>query len=448
MDQKHVSGAPTKAFFIHTITKDITLQDCILDLVDNSLDGAARELGHPEPHLADKIDYSRFRVQITLARDGFKIVDNCGGISLDDAVNYAFTFGAVDNDKPEEFSIGLYGIGMKRAVFKMGKVVSITSRFDGRGDDPPASFRVPINVLRWRKRASWDFDLEEADPLPEPGVSLEVRELYDSISKEFDDPTFINALRATIARDYTQFLSRGLVIEVNGRAVRAHEFNFLVSDHIKPFRQEFKLHGVAVEIVAGLAAKPSDSYDPDEGGGSEDRSGWYVICNGRIVLAADKSELSGWGYQGAARWHPQYRGFVGLILFTAKDAAALPLTSTKRSIDFERDVYRRALVRMMEISRAWIDYTNQRKADVQEAAQLEGSAKPVALAAVAKSPTLVLPKLKAAAARPRTVTIQYPKAPEEVRALAIAFGDAGLSAREVGIRSFDFAFRELGADRS
>lgn len=103
---------------------------------------------------------------------------------------------------------------------------------------------------------------------------------------------------------------------------------------------------------------------------------------------------------------------------------------------------------MMEITRAWIDYTNQRKADVQEAAQLEGSATPAALAVVAKSPTLVLPKLKAAAARPRTVTIQYPKAPEDVRALAVAFGDASLSAREVGIRSFDFAFNELGAGRS
>jgi hypothetical protein len=31
---------PTKAFFVTMITRDITLEDCILDLIDNSVDGA------------------------------------------------------------------------------------------------------------------------------------------------------------------------------------------------------------------------------------------------------------------------------------------------------------------------------------------------------------------------------------------------------------------------
>lgn len=31
---------PTKAFFVRMITRDISLEDCILDLIDNSVDGA------------------------------------------------------------------------------------------------------------------------------------------------------------------------------------------------------------------------------------------------------------------------------------------------------------------------------------------------------------------------------------------------------------------------
>ena len=40
-----VGANPTKAFFVTMITRDITLEDCILDLIDNSVDGAWRSEG-------------------------------------------------------------------------------------------------------------------------------------------------------------------------------------------------------------------------------------------------------------------------------------------------------------------------------------------------------------------------------------------------------------------
>ena len=38
-------ASPTKAFFVNMITRDITLADSILDLIDNSVDGAWRQAG-------------------------------------------------------------------------------------------------------------------------------------------------------------------------------------------------------------------------------------------------------------------------------------------------------------------------------------------------------------------------------------------------------------------
>src|SRR4051794_40593306 len=41
-DQDKAHANPTKRFFVRMITRDITLDDCILDLIDNSVDGAWR----------------------------------------------------------------------------------------------------------------------------------------------------------------------------------------------------------------------------------------------------------------------------------------------------------------------------------------------------------------------------------------------------------------------
>jgi hypothetical protein len=445
MDQKTVKGDPTKGFFVHTITRDISLEDCVLDLIDNSLDGAKRLLGHPEPHLEDGLDMSDYRVEIAFSKEKFSIADNCGGISLTEAVKYAFTFGRQDEDAPESYSIGLYGIGMKRAIFKMGQAITIHSTFAGDENEPAVSFKVPISVSNWRRSAGWDFDLEDADPLPAAGVVINVSELYESIATEFSNPRFEEGLRGVIARDYSQFLSKGFAVIINGRPVRPYQFTFLQGAGFAPFRQSFKLMGVDIEIAAGVAAPPSASTDPDEDGINEDRSGWYVICNGRIVLAADKSELSGWGVGGKARWHPQYRGFVGLILFSAQSAAQLPLTTTKRSIDKESPVYRLALVRMMEITQRWIEYTNQRKLNLPEARKLEAEARPAPLAGLQQNRDVLFPKLNAVP-QVREIVIQYPKPADDIRKLAAAMGKPRLSAREVGARSFDFAFRELGGD--
>ena len=70
-------ASPTKQFFVSMLTRDISLADAILDLLDNCLDGAMR--------LADGngVDYAKHFVDIEIAEDHFSIADNCGGIPRD-----------------------------------------------------------------------------------------------------------------------------------------------------------------------------------------------------------------------------------------------------------------------------------------------------------------------------------------------------------------------------
>ena len=109
------------------ITKDISLEDCILDLIDNCLDGA-RKAKHSATAGAAVGDYAGFRAAVEFDANRFQIADNCGGINISEAIDYAFHFGRrLDAPVEGDYSIGLYGIGMKRAIFKMGNKIDIYS---------------------------------------------------------------------------------------------------------------------------------------------------------------------------------------------------------------------------------------------------------------------------------------------------------------------------------
>ena len=84
---------PTKAFFVNMITRDITFEDSILDLIDNSVDSAWKSTGSPPIGLGDDADLSAYWISISVSPERFYIEDNCGGMTLDDAVDHAFSFG-------------------------------------------------------------------------------------------------------------------------------------------------------------------------------------------------------------------------------------------------------------------------------------------------------------------------------------------------------------------
>ncbi|KRE63763.1 ATP-binding protein [Nostocoides sp. Soil756] len=448
------TAKPSKEFFVRMLTRDISLEDCILDLVDNSIDGAWEKSGYEPTELRSDSALSTYHIKIRFSDDDFSIVDNCGGITLDNAADYAFTFGRRHDQTPDDFSVGVYGIGMKRAVFKLGDLIEVRSTYvDGRRTE---SFRVPINVPEWMARdaeplangelaaPNWDFDIEESDPLSEPGVAVHVSGLRPETSERLGDPTFERRLRRILGRDYMVPLMRGLRISVNGVAVVGYKLELRGSDDFAPMRDRYTDGSVTVEILAGMVSVPPDSAEPDENDRRKiDPSGWYILCNGRVVLAADTSNLTGWGEE-LPRWHRQYSGFAGIALFSAARAADLPMTTTKRSVDVSHAVYRRALARMHEPTRTWISYTNARKFDLDEAKHRERSAEPKELVAVEARPTVRVPTLATPTpTRERIGNINYAMPYKRIKALAKGLGDSQLSYRDVGIKSFDYAYETL-----
>lgn len=355
-------ASPTKQFFVSMLTRDISLADAILDLVDNCLDGALRLAK------GNRVDYTKHLVKIVLAKDHFSIEDNCGGIPRDVAKNYAFKMGREPDDDRDSDSetIGMYGVGMKRAIFKMGRSALVKTR---HGND---TFEVPF-TSEWLNAKDWDpLPINEAtnasDNLGKPGTRIYVSELNEGVARHFANPAFVNEVSTAISQHFTVFLQWGLQVELNGTLVAPVRVEVLVSPHEKgpaPYVFRKTIDDVTVSIAVGLNTSRRPEGDDDDDAFSGQRAsataGWTVFCNDRAVIVGDKSRLTGWGDLTLPLYHPQFSVITGIIEFRSKDAQKLPVTTTKRALDTSSEVWLESLVKMKEGMRVWISYTNDWK---------------------------------------------------------------------------------------
>src|SRR5690606_33490853 len=292
-----INAAPTKSFFITMMIRDLTLRDAIGDLVDNSVDGARS---------ISKDNYTDFNIKITATKDEFVIEDNCGGIDVGIARNYAFRFGRPDDMPLTPGSIGQFGIGMKRALFKIGynfniKSIAKTSRFE-----------MTVDVSKWAKEEDWDFqfdtfdeDLEEVS-LQERGTKISVTKLREDVQDQFSDNNFIKRLISEIELENLYNIYKGISIKINGKALAARNLQLYKSDSIKTafWEHDFE-NGMTVKVFAGVADA------------NLDHGGWYIFCNDRLIVGPEQTELTGWtggrSSDGGPKYHGQFSRFRGYV---------------------------------------------------------------------------------------------------------------------------------------
>ena len=439
-EKLQAKGSPTKDFFVRMITRDISLADCIMDLVDNSIDGARRvskRLGN-----APSLPLKGFEVVLDPTASAIVIQDNCGGISLNDAINYAFHFGRrKDAPNDVETSIGLYGIGMKRAIFKIGRHARVESVTDAD------RFSVIVDVDKWLDQDDWDFDIESTTSFDSPkGTKLAINKLHPIVASSFADQTFINGLVKMMARDYAFVLSKGFSVKINTPQgmleIPKYDYRLKESAALAPAVIEYADEGVEIKIIAGLIDELPDEIPEELRPDKTDAYGWYLICNDRLVVAGDKTNLTVWGNGNFPDWHPQYRGFGGFVFMNStQDASKLPWRTTKREVDIDNPIYKRAVEKMQTLTRQFIIYSNLRKDNLVAAKEAEKVVPSVNIVEVKstdremKLPTVV------PVAKERIVTVAYPKPLAKVKKAAEALGDFSLSAREVGSKAFDYFYK-------
>ncbi|ELX1483929.1 ATP-binding protein, partial [Escherichia coli] len=176
-----IEAFPAKRFFVEMLTRDIELQDAILDLLDNCLDGALRSISSSNEEINEENKYHGFYSKINFNEDGFTIEDNCGGISGSLATSYAFRMGRPNERDIDNIpTIGVYGIGMKRAIFKLGTSSQVLSKTKDE------EFKVTISPEWLSNDKNWKLDLERGNvDLKTTGVKIIVNDLRDDVKNHF-----------------------------------------------------------------------------------------------------------------------------------------------------------------------------------------------------------------------------------------------------------------------
>lgn len=388
-----VNAEPTRQFFVDVLTRDISLQDTILDLIDNCHDGILRSA---RPHaLSESKPYKGYHAKLILSEEWFSIDDNCGGIDPITARTKAFRMGrelsADDQDRGLP-TVGVYGIGMKRAIFKIGRAAIITSQYSASDS---LEVTIPQNWVTMKGR--WSFPIQQKGKvLEQPGTQIMISPLTAAAGEEFSNRTnFVDDLKDAIRRQYALIIDKGFEISVNGETLLAAPMQFLAPadfspDGIAPYVITGTIDDISVDLICGFyrpLANESELDDETTVRRSRDDAGWTIICNERVVVYKDRSRLTGWGMGLVPSYHNQFISIAGVVYLTSNDPVKLPLTTTKRGIDASSDVYLIVLKHMMEGVKHFTDFTNRWKGS-------ESAMNDAFNAAISISPELALDAVK------------------------------------------------------
>lgn len=409
-DEMIIDASPTKELFLDTLIKDVNISDAILDLVDNAVDGYTKH------------DFAERRsIRIELSKSEFLIHDTCGGIDVKSAREQVFRFGVVKGSK---HSLGVYGIGLKRSMFKLGSIIVFES------DDSTKYFRVDIDVEKWKTQKGWKFSFSD---IAESGngsfTKVSIRKLKNDVKREFESSRFVNELNTRISKTYHMFIRDKVDITVNKTEVPPYELEIAFSEELEPAHKKLAFDGIDVKLTAG--AHP-DYKEP----------GWYIFCNNRMIISGETTSKTGWGSRGVPVYHPKFNRFKGFAFIESEDPSKLPWTTAKNDIDKDSEVYAKILPVMQNMTMQYTRHLSSYYPSEKEATiGVDG------LGRLTTRPLFEFDKEQDFKAppvpqRPIFTRISYTKKKSEVDALKKCMGRPSMTNKDLGERTFNY-YKEM-----
>lgn len=464
MAKPNINAAPAKKFFVEMLTRDIELTDAILDLVDNCLDGAMRQVNDS---VAAHQKYKGYYARISMNKDHFIIEDNCGGIPEDIALHKAFRLGNTNYGQSKNLpTIGVYGIGMKRAMFKMGLHSLVSTKTEEN------EYSVEITPEWLIDDNDWELKLNSCQTgLESPGTKIITSQLREGVSRLLNDEiVFQSNLMNVISHHFAIVINKGFKIYLNEKEIKPSLTSLMFDEKafnndkgITPYVYVNEKNGVQVELAVGFYRDlTTDEEDESflESRNSSEKAGWTIICNDRVVVYADKTRLTGWGESTVPSYHTQFIGIAGVVKFTSNDAALLPVTTTKRGIDGNNELFLAVKDHMREGLKTFTSFTNKWKSfgnSSDTVKSMSNSTLPASSSEIINKipekkwkssqkefggrfykPSLPMPKVEN-----KVKTIKYSVEINDFNAVAeYLFDNTNVSASELGRRTFDNVLNE------
>lgn len=309
---------------MEALISDLSYEDAVCELIDNSIDSAIRNNEQDEV----RIDVIYNAETSEGGTDELIIRDDGGGVPEEDLEVLVRL--ATSSDQNLDSAIGVYGVGLKRACFKLGSKARIETRH--LSDDQTHGILIPEDWLQ--SEGEWSDLTKLAGDSLEAGTT-EIR--IQGVQFEFD----ADRLREIIQQTYEYYLKgteEGFLanIYINDNPVDPPEpvdwsynpFGF----HPRRYPEvpiqadEFGLSDdIYVTITVGLLR---------EGGNN---SGTDIFCQGRKVLHADRGPEGGYTSGDLNNWSGSMNRFKLILEFwTDGDNKDLPWNSSKSDIEYSR----------------------------------------------------------------------------------------------------------------
>ena len=309
-----LSCIPEKRMF-WSIISDYDLKTGLCELIDNALDIWMAK----SPRGSVSIDIS-----LDTERQLIAIRDNAGGVRHED-LRVLVSPGGSRND-PEAQSIGIFGVGSKRAVVALAEQIVIKTRFARQ-----ESYQIDI-TSEWLESPSWDMPAYRIPDIAEGQTLIELSHLRRAFTSEdiahlIEDFGFI----------YNWFLQiEGCFISINGISLKGQHFEYWAyppqhEARIASFELPLVGHSkVGIEITAGLIR----DRKPDA-----DNYGVYFYCNNRLIVKELKTrELGYYVTSEAGVPHPD-ASLCRVIVKIAGQAKLMPWNSSKTGINFNHPIF-------------------------------------------------------------------------------------------------------------
>ncbi|WP_345960822.1 ATP-binding protein [Pseudomonas sp. NY8896] len=352
-DSIEVSFNSDADYLIQGLTSDVSTIECIYDLIDNSIDAARSKIIRASKRFKKDsyglpASYKGFKIDLDVTSRKVAVSDNCAGIDESTLSDKVFTIG---KRSKHAFGIGHYGVGLNRAIFKLGSSVRLMT------DNGVHAFSLGFSEMDVRSAVENKSTIQ-ARRLPTSKKSyykLEIDSVKNDVLSDLGSDTWLDTLRDQIRIRYAIFCAKGLVISVNKKKVGSFGPKIRNPDFLEKRAKNFvSQSGVSVYLEAGLhenyrIAKFEIDYEQFKPviKGLTPEYGWYVVCNDRIILVADKTKITGWT---TTAWHNEYHGFLGWAHYVSEDPSLLPWDTKKTGINTNNQTHIEVLSSLKELA--------------------------------------------------------------------------------------------------
>lgn len=308
-----LNATPSKRIF-HSIIADYDLNRSICELVDNGLDVWVRGKKAKAISINIKLD----KIQQTIG-----VEDNAGGLPKSD-LRYVVGPGETGT-QPTDETIGIFGVGTKRAVVALAQDVKITTRFPNE-----KTYQIDFDD-NWLNDNDWELPVYEVDHIPEGNTIVELQKLRSPITDEG-----IAQLKYHLQATYGKFLvSLAVTIQLNGEKLSALFFeNWAYPPGYPPQKYTGVLktedgREIRVNALAGLTRESS----PAAG-----EYGVYFYCNDRLIARGMKTFEVGFTKGLAGLPHPKV-SLTRVLVSLNGDARSMPWNSSKSDVSTKHEVF-------------------------------------------------------------------------------------------------------------